>query len=83
MKKDHTEFVKKINRTGGGPPPTPPKLDDLQKIVQDIIPDLMLLPDQIFESSHVSQFLENDEDDPLYRLVKTVVSIQMLIVIFH
>lgn len=56
--------MKKINRTGGGPPPTPPKLDELQKIVQDIIPDLLLLPEQIFESSHVTQFLENDEDDP-------------------
>ncbi|KAK4304460.1 hypothetical protein Pmani_023583 [Petrolisthes manimaculis] len=64
IKEDHAKYVKKINRTDGDSPPTPPQCDELQKIVKDIIPDLLLLPHKIFESSCVTQFLKNNEDDP-------------------
>lgn len=65
MKQEHTEYVKKISQTGGGPPPTPSKLDDLAKLTQETMPDLLLLPHEMFESCDVSQFLDYNENPPV------------------
>lgn len=57
--------MRKIHQTGGGPPPTPPKMDELAKAVQEINPDYYPQPHEILDSSAVSLFLDHEEDSPV------------------